>query len=101
MEDLRDPEGRFGPIKGGTDLASRNVLIFRCGDEAKLVLRPSGTEPKAKTYIEVCTPPARPGVPEETWQAKCRAADALLARLSDDFLRQVLGLIGLDPSAVG
>src|SRR5262249_12314578 len=54
FEDLRDEEGRLGSIKGATDFASRNFLIFRLGDDqsAKVALRPSGTEPKAKAYIE-------------------------------------------------
>jgi phosphoglucomutase/phosphomannomutase len=96
-EDLRDEEGRFGPIKGATDLASRNVLIFRCGERAKLVLRPSGTEPKAKTYVEVCTPPCPPHTSPEKWQALCREADALLEQLSRDFVRQALARIGQEP----
>src|SRR5262249_18776202 len=53
FEDLRDERGRLGPLKGATDAASRNVLIFRLGERARLTLRPSGTEPKAKAYVEV------------------------------------------------
>jgi len=101
FEDLRDPEGRFGPLKGGTDFASRNVLVFRCGERAKVVLRPSGTEPKAKSYIEVSTPPSTPGLSAEEWRKWCRAADEQLDQLSKDFLKQALGLIGLDPASVG
>ena len=56
FEDLRDENGRMGPLKGATDAASRNFLIFRLG-EAKVVLRPSGTEPKAKAYLEVRSAP--------------------------------------------
>ncbi len=90
FEDLRDEEGRFGPIKGATDFASRNVLVFHCGERAKLVLRPSGTEPKAKTYIEVCTPPCPFGTPDEKWRKTCKEADELLERLSTDFQKQAL-----------
>lgn len=35
FEDLRDEQGRFGPLKGATDAASRNVLIFRCGERVR------------------------------------------------------------------
>lgn len=100
FEDLRDPQGRFGEIKGGTDLASRNVLVFSCGDNAKVVLRPSGTEPKAKSYIEVSTPPCPAGLSNEEWRQRCRQADEQLARLEQDFLKQSLGLIGIDPATL-
>jgi phosphoglucomutase len=94
FEDLRDEQGRLGPIKGATDSASRNVLIFRMGEQARLALRPSGTEPKAKAYIEVAAPPT----------ADVRASEAqvrLLTKwLSDDFLTTAMGRIGMKPPAV-
>jgi phosphoglucomutase/phosphomannomutase len=94
FEDLRDPNGRMGPIKGATDAAGRNVLAFQLDEIAKVVLRPSGTEPKAKAYIEVCSAPRVAGQSETDWQATCRAVDAKTQVLADEFLRLALGLVG-------
>ncbi|MBY0526590.1 MAG: phospho-sugar mutase [Gemmataceae bacterium] len=97
FEDLRDEQGRLGPFKGATDRAARNFLLFKMGDRARLALRPSGTEPKAKAYVEVCSPACAPGTTTETWQAACRQVDDSAARLADDFLHKALGLVGLKP----
>ncbi len=96
FEDLRDENGRFGPLKGATDAASRNVLVFRCDERARVVLRPSGTEPKAKMYLEACTPPRPAGMSDEAWRCQCREVDELMKRIAADFKRQALQLIGLD-----
>jgi phosphoglucomutase/phosphomannomutase len=101
FEDLRDEDGRFGPLKGATDAASRNVLVFRLGETAKAVLRPSGTEPKAKIYLEACSPPCPPGTTAETWRRTCQGVDETLRRVSEDFVRQALRVVGLEPSAAG
>jgi phosphoglucomutase/phosphomannomutase len=101
FEDLRDEQGRFGPLKGATDRASRNVLVFRLGESARVVLRPSGTEPKAKIYIEACSSPATPGMSDPQWQQTCRGVEELVHRLSSDFVRQALATIGLEPDVAG
>ena len=66
---------------------------------AKVVLRPSGTEPKAKAYLEVRSAPWKAGVTGEAWDAACREVDALTQRIATDFLHQALGTVGLTPAA--
>lgn len=97
VEDLRDPQGRLGPTKGATDLAARNFLIFRLGEKGRITFRPSGTEPKAKAYVEVCSPPCPSGATVEAWNRTCREVNELADRLAADFLRQSLGLVGMRP----
>jgi phosphoglucomutase/phosphomannomutase len=96
FEDLRDEKGRMGPIKGATDAASRNVLIFRLGERGRVALRPSGTEPKAKAYIEVCSGPFPAGASAEQWQKMCSEVDNLTKRVADDFLLKVKQLAGIE-----
>jgi len=98
-EDLRDERGRLGPFKGGTDKAARNVLSFFLGERARLTLRPSGTEPKAKAYIEVSSAPCPPGCDPQSWLCTRQETDALARRLADDFVTQAFTLIGLKPPA--
>jgi phosphoglucomutase len=95
FEDLRDENGRLGPLKGATDAAARNVLLFHLGDRARIALRPSGTEPKAKTYIEVCSPPSPAGATADTWRRTCHEVDALAKRIADEFQKQALELMGI------
>ncbi len=90
FEDLRDENGRMGPIKGDTDRAARNFLIWRMGDHAKLSLRPSGTEPKAKAYIEVSSAPRGTRMSDDEWGRIQSGVDDLAKRLADDFLAHAL-----------
>ena len=88
FEDLQDPDGRMGPFKGDTDKAARNFLIFRLagdGIQAKVCLRPSGTEPKAKAYLEVSGQPLKAGTPQAAWDAACAKIDAQVQALATDF----------------
>jgi phosphoglucomutase/phosphomannomutase len=101
FDDLRREDSWMGTLKGATDAASRNFLLFRFGDRARLALRPSGTEPKAKAYVEVCSAPCPPRATAQEWERTRRETDELARRLADEFLRAALGTIGLTPPAKG
>ncbi len=98
FEDRRNEQGPLGPIKGATDFASRNVLVFHLGDRARAILRPSGTEPKAKIYLEACSPPRPPGISDAAWEKTCREVDTLIKAVGDDFLKKALATIGMTPA---
>ena len=85
-EDLWDESGWLGEFKGTTDRQSRNFLIFRFGDSASVALRPSGTEPKAKAYVEACSPPKSPGMSEDDWKKQCAEVDARCKAIADAFV---------------
>jgi phosphoglucomutase/phosphomannomutase len=85
--DHRDERGRFGPLVSASDRAARNVLALRLApgthdDGIRVVLRPSGTEPKLKVYLEVQGAPGLEphGVAEvdRTMEAVKKATEQLL-----------------------
>ncbi|ETR67582.1 MAG: phosphomannomutase [Candidatus Magnetoglobus multicellularis str. Araruama] len=45
-------ESVMGPVKSQTDQLSRNLLMFRMAG-TQVVIRPSGTEPKLKLYVDI------------------------------------------------
>lgn len=85
FEDLQDENGWMGSLKGATDKAARNFLIFTLGDQARISLRPSGTEPKAKAYVEVCSAPCPHGMKDAEWAKQCADVDATAQKLADAF----------------
>lgn len=93
--DYWNEDSRFGPIKGQTDRSSRNLLIFHVEGNAKVALRPSGTEPKAKAYIEACTDPCPPGTPPADWQKACADTAAAGEALGKAFVQLALARVGL------
>lgn len=61
--------------------ATSNVLQYRCEDGTKLSIRPSGTEPKIKFYIEVHAQPTNLQELEEAKKVCERRADEIAKKL--------------------
>ena len=90
FHDRRDPNGPFGRITSTTDAASRDVLVFELGDEARVILRPSGTEPKNKAYVEVR---GQRGV--TNLAAEVARVDRAAQDLAEAFVDEMLGRVGI------
>ncbi len=76
MERLRrEPRSLFGreSVRAFHDRRDGNVLLYDLEDGGRVAIRPSGTEPKIKFYLEVVEPYDDPSLARE------RAASRLLA----------------------
>ena len=91
-----DESGAHGPLLSDTDRAARNVLAYQLANGARVIIRPSGTEPKNKLYLEVPAPPLGIEAGDDALARSKTATDALAQRLADDFTRQMLATIGVD-----
>jgi phosphomannomutase len=61
---------------GDGELPPANVLVLRLGPAGRVVLRPSGTEPKLKVYLEATTGPCPPQeLPDARRAAQARLGD--------------------------
>ncbi len=83
MERLRStPPGQVGGVpvtrvddlaQGSPDLPPTDGLRYHLADGSRVIVRPSGTEPKLKAYLEVIVPVAgRPGLPAARVEATAR-----------------------------
>lgn len=93
FEDLRDEKGRLGPLKGATDTSSRNMLVFTLGENARIAFRPSGTEPKAKTYVEVSSASCPKDTSADKWNQIKNEVDQLAVKIGKEFQELALARI--------
>ena len=94
--DRRDEGGVFGPILSGTDASARNVLAFHLADGSRAVVRPSGTEPKAKLYIEVSLPALGEEASDEALAQQLDEAAGRARAVADAFRQLALRQVGID-----
>ena len=93
--DRQDEDGVFGEIVSETDRAARDVMAFDLGPDHRLVIRPSGTEPKTKIYAEAIVP-----VVDDLDAALAQAREEAQG-LADDFVRIALEVVGMELDEVG
>lgn len=90
-----DEHGRFGSFQGDTDRAARDLLVYHLEDGSRCLIRPSGTEPKNKSYIEVRCAPATPAEDDASFDARVAATDAKAQALAESLSKTMLERIGI------
>jgi phosphoglucomutase/phosphomannomutase len=88
-------EAAFGPFKSLTDKSSRNLLVFYLEGGPRILIRPSGTEPKNKIYYEAKSEPLGTGASDDALRQTKEATDALLLKISHGFTKRMLEIINI------
>ena len=89
-------EKTFGPIKSETDRSSRNLLTMNLKGGLRVTIRPSGTEPKNKVYIEKTSEPVGAEASDEEFEKMRRAVDDEVLSFSNAFMGSMLQLIDVE-----
>jgi phosphomannomutase len=85
MERLRrEPRTRFGtePVRSFQERRDGNVLLYDLEDGGRVAIRPSGTEPKIKFYLEVVEPYEDPALAQERASSRLAALETELLAAS-------------------
>ena len=82
--DHQQLDGVFGPFRSDTDKASRDVLVWHLEGGIRVILRPSGTEPKSKVYVEVS------GTPGASLQEEQNRLLNLAQHIGRSFIQEML-----------
>lgn len=86
-------ESRYGPFLSDTDRSARNLISFAMEGGIKATIRPSGTEPKNKVYIELASDPLGPEATWDEFEAHRKQIDREVEVFSNRFLQEMLRLI--------
>ena len=89
-------EKRFGPFKSETDRSSRNLLTMNLQGGLRATIRPSGTEPKNKVYIEKASEPVGADASDEEFEKMRKAVDDEVLAFSNAFMGTMLKLIDVE-----
>ncbi len=89
-------ETRFGPFVSETDRSGRNLITFLLEGGMKATIRPSGTEPKNKVYLELGAEPLGAHAGEQAFEALRAKTDREVRDFSNSFLGMMLSLIDVE-----
>ena len=98
VQDVNDywDEARHGPFLSDTDRSARNLISYTLEGGIKATIRPSGTEPKNKVYVELAAEPiGREGVGRVAFEEHRRQVDREVKEFSNRFLSEMLALIDI------
>jgi len=88
-------EAQFGEIRSETDRSSRNFVRLHYGEGVHISVRPSGTEPKIKFYVEQLFYPA-PSWAGDGFAVARRVMDDATRQLTLALVDQVLRLVDIE-----
>jgi phosphoglucomutase/phosphomannomutase len=88
-------ESKYGPFLSETDRSSRNLVSFSVEGGIKATIRPSGTEPKNKLYLELAAAPLGPEATRSEFEEHRQQVDREVKDFSNSFLAEMLSLIGV------
>ena len=87
---------KWGEFKSETDRSARNFITFQFEGDLKASIRPSGTEPKNKIYIEKGTDPLGADVSDEQFVEVRRQIDEEVEAFSNAFMKTMLAIAGVE-----
>ncbi len=84
-----------------TDTASRNMLVFELEpgehvESMKITVRPSGTEPKTKIYLEVVAKPLGKNAADEELEKEKQKCRNLRNKIKNAFLKEAYKLLNIE-----